>query len=301
MKILLFGKDGQVGWELQRSLAPLGEIVACGRRNIDLADLDGIRRLIRQQQPDFIVNAAAYTAVDKAENEPEVANTINRDAPGAMAEEAAKHGAWLIHYSTDYVFDGEKKSPYTETDAANPLNVYGVTKLAGEEMIRSSKCSHLIFRSSWVFSEFGANFPLAILHRAKERDRLDVVDDCIGAPTCAAFMADVTALAIYRLFHDAETARTASGTYHLTAAGETSWYEYAKFLVGCAKSKGVSVLATEKTIFPINSTKYPMSARRPKNSRLDCSKLTSHFGVTLPRWEARVERLITKLIRKQLL
>jgi len=232
MKILLFGKNGQVGWELQRSLAPLGELVAldsngkelCG----DFTDLDGIARTVREVAPDVIVNAAAHTAVDKAESETELVRAINALAPEVLAREAAALGAWLVHYSTDYVFDGSGDYPWIETDATAPLSVYGSTKLEGEQLIMQSGCQHLIFRTSWVYAARGANFAKTMLRLAKKRDELKVVSDQHGAPTSAELIADVTALCLYRLQNDPLLAGTASGTYHLVAAGETSWHGYAQ-------------------------------------------------------------------------
>lgn len=297
MKILLIGRDGQVGWELQRALSPLGELISLGRQQADLTDLEAIRSCVRTHRPDIIVNAAAYTAVDKAEIEPEKARLVNEVAVRVLAEEAAQLNAWLIHYSTDYVFDGKKTTAYIETDQALPLSVYGQTKLDGENAIRNSGCKHLIFRSSWVFSTHGANFPLAILRRAIERDQIDVVSDSVGAPTSANLIADITAEVLYRITWDPLLATSTNGTYHLVASGRTSWYDYAKFLVGMAKKKGIPVKVVTNKIFPVSADTYKTAAKRPKNSQLDNKKLCDHFGLVLPEWEVHAERFINELAR----
>jgi len=297
VKILLLGKDGQVGWELQRSLSPLGELVSLGRKDVDLKDIDGLRRCIRHHRPDFIVNAAAYTAVDKAESESEKARLINADAVNVMAEEASQLNAWLVHYSTDYVFDGAKSSAYNESDLTAPLSVYGQTKLAGENAVRNSGCKHLILRSSWVYSIHGVNFPFAILRRALELEHIDVVDDSFGAPTGADLIADVTALILYRIATDHELANSATGTYHLVASGETSWYEYAKLLIGLAKKKGLPVKVVPNKVFPVSGDSYKTAAKRPKNCRLDNSKISEKFGLTLPNWKDHVARFVDELVK----
>lgn len=297
MKILLIGKDGQVGWELQRILLSLGELIALGRQQVDLTDLNAIRNCIRLNRPDFIVNAAAYTAVDKAEIEPEKARLINELAVRVLAEEAAHINAWLVHYSTDYVFDGEKSTAYIETDQTLPLSVYGQTKLNGEQAIRDIACKHLIFRSSWIYSIHGANFPLAILRRAIERDQIDVVNDSLGAPTSASLVADITAQVLYRITWDPELASTVSGTYHLVASGSTSWYDYAQFLVGLAKKNGIPLRVMANKIFPVSAESYKTAAKRPKNSQLDNKKICSQFGLVLPEWEVGVERFVNELFK----
>lgn len=301
MKILLIGKDAQVGWELQRALSPLGELVSLGRLQADLTDLDAIRSCVRLHRPDFIVNAAAYTAVDKAEIEPEKARLVNELAVRALAEEAVQLNAWLVHYSTDYVFDGKKATAYIETDQALPLSVYGQTKLDGEQAIRNSGCKHLILRSSWIYSIHGANFPLAILRRAIERDQIDVVNDCVGAPTSASLIADITAHILYRITWDALLATSATGTYHLVASGRTSWYDYANFLVGMAKKKGLPVKVATNKIFPVSADTYKTTAKRPQNSRMDNKKLCDRFGLVLPEWEVHVERFVNELVEPKLL
>ena len=296
MKILLFGKNGQVGWELQRSLAPLGELVAldahsrelCG----DLADLDGIARTVREVAPDVIVNAAAHTAVDKAESEPERARAINALAPGVLAQEAARANAWLVHYSTDYVFDGSGNKPWLETDAPAPLNVYGATKLEGEQLIIQSGCRHLIFRTSWVYGTRGGNFAKTMLRLAQERDALKVIDDQIGAPTGADLLADVTAHAIRAARQRPEL----SGLYHLVAAGETSWHGYAGFVLDHAQRAGVPLKVAPDAIKAVPSSAFSTPAKRPLNSRLDTAKLRSAFGLALPVWQTGVTRMLTEIL-----
>ena len=294
MKILLFGKNGQVGWELQRSLAPLGELVAldadsrelCG----DFTDLDGLIQTIRAVAPDVIVNAAAHTAVDKAESEPELVRTINALAPGMLAREAQRCNAWLIHYSTDYVFDGSGDRPWRETDSTAPLSVYGATKLEGEQLIRQSGCKHLIFRTSWVYGARGGNFAKTMLRLAQERDQLTVINDQIGAPTGADLLADVTAHAI-------RAARPElSGLYHLVAAGETSWHGYAGFVLDHARRAGIALKVAPEAIQPVPTSAFPTPAKRPLNSRLDTAKLRSAFGLTLPMWQNGVARMLAEVL-----
>jgi dTDP-4-dehydrorhamnose reductase len=295
MKILLLGKDGQVGWELQRALLPLGELLSLGRQDVDLTDLDAIRSCVRLQRPTIIVNAAGYTAVDKAEIEAVKARSVNELAVRVLAEEALQLDCWLIHYSTDYVFDGKKTTAYDENDEALPLSVYGETKLDGENAIINSGCKYLILRSSWVYSIRGANFPLAILRRAIERDQIDVVSDSVGAPTSASLIADITAHVLYRLTWDSLLKNSVSGTYHLAASGKTSWYEYANFLVGLAKKNGLPVRVAANKIFPVSSESYKTAAKRPQNSQLNTKKLCDKFGLVIPEWEVHVERFINEL------
>ncbi len=297
MKILLLGKNGQVGWELQRSLAPLGELVALntGSRELcgDFTDPDGIIQTIRAVAPDVIVNAAAYTAVDKAESEAELARTINALAPSVLAQEAKRGNAWLIHYSTDYVFDGSGDKPWRETDATAPLNVYGSTKLEGEQLIQQSACHHLIFRTSWVYGTRGGNFAKTMLRLAQERDSLAVVNDQIGAPTGSDLLADITAHAI-------RAARPElSGLYHLAAAGETSWHGYANFVIDFARRTGMPIKVAPDAIQPVPTSAFPTVAKRPLNSRLDTTKLQSAFGLTLPVWQNGVTRMLTEILDKQ--
>jgi dTDP-4-dehydrorhamnose reductase len=297
MKILLLGKGGQVGWELQRSLAPLGELVAlefdstdyCG----DFTNLAGLAETVRQVKPDVIVNAAAHTAVDRAESEPELVRTINALAPGVLADEAERLGAWLIHYSTDYVFDGSGTTPWKETDATGPLGVYGQTKREGEQAV--AHCSrHLIFRTSWVYAARGANFAKTMLRLAKERDELKVIADQIGAPTGAELLADVTAHAI-RTVQTTPDGQTLAGLYHLVAGGETSWYDYAKFVVEYARRVDLPLRVAPDAILPIATTDYPTPAKRPLNSRLDTQKLQSAFGLLLPDWKDGVQRMLAEI------
>ncbi len=298
MKILLFGKGGQVGWELQRSLAPLGELVAlefdstdyCG----DFTDLAGLAESVRRVKPDVIVNAAAHTAVDKAESEPDLVRTINALAPGVLADEAEKLGAWLIHYSTDYVFDGSGTTPRKETDPTGPLGVYGLTKLEGEQAV--ARCTrHLIFRTSWVFAARGANFAKTMLRLAKERDQLKVIADQIGAPTGAELLADVTAHAI-RTVKTMPDGQKLAGLYHLAAAGETSWHGYAQFVIERAQALGETLKAGPNNVLPITTADYPTPAQRPANSRLDTTKLRTTFGLHLPDWKDGVRRMLVEML-----
>lgn len=297
MKILLLGKNGQVGWELQRSLAPLGELVALDRHLVDglcgdLSNLESLRATIRQIKPDVIVNAAAYTAVDKAESETELADRVNGLASGVMAEEAASLGAWLVHYSTDYVFSGQGVMPWQETDPVAPVNHYGVSKLAGEQAIIASGCKHLIFRTSWVYGARGNNFAKTMLRLAKDRETLSVIADQIGAPTGADLIADVTALAIQQVIKRPELA----GLYHLAAAGEVSWHGYASLVIDFAKAQGEELAV--KTVSPIETTAYPTPARRPLNSRLNTQKLRNNFSLHLPDWQSGVTRMLREVLNK---
>ena len=278
MNILLAGRNGQVGWELQRTLQPVGKVTAVGHAELDLADAAAVRRKLDEVRPDVIVNAAAYTAVDKAESEPEQANAVNAAAPALLAQEAARRGALLIHYSTDYVYDGAKAAPYVETDPTNPLGAYGRSKLAGEEGIRASGCDHLIFRTSWVYAARGANFLRTILRLAAEREELRIVMDQIGAPTWARLIAEATALALRQALAERRHGRFESGLFHLACAGETSWHGFASAIV--ASRSGLRV----KTVTPITTADYPLPAPRPANSRLDTSAFRARFGLALPDW-----------------
>jgi dTDP-4-dehydrorhamnose reductase len=275
MKILLTGCAGQLGRELKRSLASLGELVACDRQQLDLAQPEALRAAVRAIAPTAIVNAAAYTAVDKAEAEPELAEAINAVAPGILAEEAHRLGALLIHYSTDYVFDGAKPAPYTEDDIPAPLSAYGRSKRAGELAIASAGGRHLIFRTSWVYSLHGANFMKTMLRLGRERAELRVVGDQFGAPTWTRHLADVTALILAR-------PNSPNGLYHLAAAGETSWHGYAEAIFAEAQRTGL--LDKSPVIHRITSVDYPLPAARPANSRLDCSHFRRDFGLALPDW-----------------
>lgn len=298
MKILLLGKNGQVGWELQRSLAPLGEVLALDSNDTtycgDFTNLQGLAESIRKIKPDVIVNAAAYTAVDKAESEPDLAQTINADALAVLAQEAKLLDAWLIHYSTDYVFAGDGTAAWQENDATGPLSVYGVTKLAGEQAIQASGCKYLIFRTSWVYGARGNNFAKTMLRLATERDSLTVIDDQIGAPTGADLLADVTAHAI----RSVQAAPELSGLYHLVAGGETSWHGYASFVIDTAKKMGEKLKTEVETISPVPTSAFPTPAKRPNNSRLDTRKLQRCFALTLPDWQAGVVRMLTEFIEK---
>lgn len=296
MKILLLGKGGQVGWELQRSLAPLGELIAldfdskplCG----DFTNLTGLAETVRSVAPDIIVNAAAHTAVDKAESEPELARTINALAPGVLAQEAKRANAWLIHYSTDYVFDGSGEQAWREQDATAPLNVYGATKLAGEQAIVSSGCKHLIFRTSWVYGARGGNFAKTMLRLAQERDSMKVIDDQFGAPTGADLLADITSHAIRTAVQQPEV----SGLYHLVAGGVTSWHEYAGIVIAYARSHGVAIKVAQGAIHPVATSAFPTPAKRPLNSRLNTDKLQHTFNLTLPDWQVGVERMLDEVL-----
>lgn len=299
LKILLLGKNGQVGWELQCSLAPLGELVALDAKSQhlcgDLSNLEGIAQTIRDVAPDIIVNAAAHTAVDKAESEPELARTVNSLAPGILAQEAKRSGAWLIHYSTDYVFDGTGGLPWLETDDTGPLSVYGKTKLEGEEAIRASGCKHLIFRTSWVYAARGNNFAKTMLKLAQERDSLKVINDQVGAPTGADLLADVTAHAIRTALHRPEV----SGLYHLVAKGQISWHGYASFVIDFARQAGVEIKVAPEAIQSVSTSAFPAAAKRPSNSRLDTSRLQKTFGLNLPHWQSGVTRMLTEILEKQ--
>jgi dTDP-4-dehydrorhamnose reductase len=295
MKILLVGKDGQVGWELQRSLALLGEVTAVGRAEADLTIPDSLRTLVRQIDPDIIVNAAAYTAVDKAESDAGTAYLVNAEAVGVLADEAARADAWLVHYSTDYVFDGEKSTPYQEDDATGPLSVYGKSKLAGEEQIRQRHAKHLIFRTSWVFAARGGNFAKTMLRLAKERNELKVVADQFGAPTSAELIADATALALQKIVQASDGGHALAGTYHLTASGQTSWHQYAQYVIGLAHTTGVALSTAPESVIAIPATSYPVPAPRPRNSCMSTEKFRQAFGLQLPDWRYHVQRLVAEL------
>ncbi len=296
MRILLTGKHGQVGFELQRALAPLGEVHAVGHAECDLADASALCKVVRSVKPDLIVNSAAYTAVDKAESEPELAHAVNAVAPGVLGEEAAKQGAWVVHYSTDYVFDGTKPSAYTEGDLTNPLSVYGQTKRDGEVTLQESGARYLMLRTSWVVGAQGSNFAKTILRLARERESLNVVADQYGAPTSAALLADVTAHLIQRRQRDGDE-QFSYGLYHLAAGGETTWCEYARFVVSEAKVVDTPLKLSPDTIRAVPSSEYPTAAKRPANSRLDTSKLCGTFGLELPSWQSGVQRALQKILR----
>ncbi|KNC09837.1 dTDP-4-dehydrorhamnose reductase [Klebsiella sp. RIT-PI-d] len=293
MNILLFGKSGQVGWELQRALAPLGNLTAldfnstdfCG----DFTKPEGVAETVRRLRPDVIVNAAAHTAVDKAESEPDLAYLLNAQSVEAIAHEAQKLGAWVVHYSTDYVFPGDGEMPWTETDATGPLNVYGDTKLAGEQALQQHCDKHLIFRTSWVYAGKGNNFAKTMLNLAKTRDTLSIISDQFGAPTGAELLADCTAHAIRTALLKPEVA----GLYHLVASGITTWADYAELVFAQARQAGIELAVQEVKKVPTSA--YPTPARRPNNSRLSTEKFQSTFDLQLPQWQAGVERMLAEL------
>jgi dTDP-4-dehydrorhamnose reductase len=296
MKILLLGCNGQVGWELQRSLAPLGEVTALdfdtpGPWRADFSQPESLAPLVQALAPEVIVNAAAHTAVDRAESEPELARALNATAPGVLAREAAARGAWLLHYSTDYIFDGSGSTPRGEDAEPGPLSVYGRTKLEGEQLIRASGCRHLILRTSWVYAARGGNFARTMLKLAAEREALKVIDDQFGAPTGADLLADVSAHALRVLQSNPGLA----GSYHCVAGGETSWYAYARFVIEWARARGLPVKVASDAIRPVPTSAYPTAAQRPLNSRLDTARLQAAFGLRLPHWQAGVERLLTEI------
>jgi len=294
MKILLLGKGGQVGWELQRALAPLGALVALDvddtGYHADFSRPAGLADTVAALRPDVIVNAAAHTAVDKAESEADLARRINAEAPAVLAHAAASIGALLVHYSTDYVFDGSGDQPRAEDAATAPLSVYGRTKLEGEQAIQASGCRHLIFRTSWVYAARGGNFAKTMLRLARERDRLTVIDDQIGAPTGAELLADATAHAIRATLADGAKA----GLYHLVAGGQTSWNGYAAFVLEQARALGVEIRATAVDAVPTSA--FPTPAARPLNSRLDTRRFQQAFGLVLPHWQAGVARMLRETL-----
>ena len=296
MKLLLLGKGGQVGWELQRSLAPLGELIALDFDSTefpaDFSRPESLAETVLQVRPDVIVNAAAHTAVDKAESEPDFARLLNATSPGVIARAAQEVGALMVHYSTDYVFDGSGTEPWLETDETGPLSVYGSTKLEGEKLVAANCARHLIFRTSWVYAARGGNFAKTMLRLAKERDRLTVIDDQFGAPTGADLLADVTAHAIRETLRAPENA----GLYHLVAGGETSWHGYASFVLEQARAAGQVLKVAPGAVDPVPTSAFPTSAKRPLNSRLDTSKVQSTFGLTLPHWQAGVARMLQETL-----
>lgn len=297
MNILLVGCNGQVGWELQRALAPLGKLTACDFDSpeplrADFSKPESLRALVDMIQPQVIVNAAAHTAVDKAESEPDLARALNATAPGVLAEAARARGALLVHYSTDYVFDGSGQAPRTEDAPTGPLSVYGQTKLEGEQAIAASGCAHLILRTSWVYAARGGNFARTMLRLAAERDALQVIHDQVGAPTGADLLADVTAHAIRAVRERPEL----QGLYHCVAAGETSWYDYARFVIEWARAQGRPIRVAPEAIAPIATAAYPTPARRPLNSRLDTHRLQASFGLRLPHWQQGVERMLREIL-----
>jgi dTDP-4-dehydrorhamnose reductase len=296
-RLLITGSNGQLGFELQRALAPLGEVVAFARDVCDLSNPDSILAAVRAAKPDVIFNAGAYTAVDKAESEPDLANAINAVAPGIIGEEAAKIGALVIHYSTDYVFDGTNAEAYLENDTPNPLGVYGTTKLAGEQALATSRAMHLIFRTSWVYGLNGKNFIKTILRLASERAELKIVADQFGAPTGAAFLADVSAQVAVRYLREGADSFP-FGLYHLVASGETSWHEFARHVVAKATTADWKLQATPDRILPITTSQYPTPAARPANSRLNTSKFSEAFGLQLPDWHIGVDQVMDLLLQR---
>ncbi len=298
MKILLLGKNGQVGWELQRSLAPLGEVLALDRHSThycgDLSKPEELAQTVLAYKPDFIVNAAAHTAVDKAESEPELAKLLNTDAPAALAKAAAQVGAWLVHYSTDYVFDGSGTHARQEGEGTGPLSVYGQTKLDGEKAIAASGCKYLIFRTSWVYAARGGNFAKTMLRLAQERDKLTVINDQHGAPTGADLIADVTAHAMRRVLNTQNTAL--GGVYHLVASGETTWHGYASHVIRQAKCIKPDLPIKVAEVAPVPTSAFPTPATRPLNSRLCTAKLQQAFGLVLPPWQQGVDRMLTEIL-----
>ncbi len=301
MNILLLGKNGQVGWELQRSLAPLGQLIALDREGHrmadqdlcgDLSDLAGLARTVHAVRPHVIVNAAAYTAVDKAESEVDLARRLNAEAPGVLAQAAHEVGAWLVHYSTDYVFNGSGHAPWQEGDATGPLNAYGLTKLEGEQRILQASRQHLILRTSWVYAARGGNFAKTMLRLARECERLTIIDDQFGAPTGAELIADVTAHCVRHLLRTGE----GQGTYHLAAGGETTWHSYARHVIAQAKQLRPDAGWQAHTIDPVPTSAFPTPARRPHNSRLNTALLKSTFALTLPPWQQGVDRMLQEIL-----
>ena len=300
LKILLLGKNGQVGWELQRSLAPLGEVIALDRHSTDfcgdISHLDLLAQTVRAIQPNVIVNAAAHTAVDKAESEPDLARTLNALAPEVLAVEAAKLGAWLVHYSTDYVFDGSGDTPWVESDATGPLSVYGRTKLEGETLITKSNPRHLIFRTSWVYAARGGNFAKTMLRLGQEREKLTVINDQFGAPTGADLIADVTAHAIRQVMQNGTSGDALAGIYHLVASGCTTWFDYAKHVLAQAQQAQVAIKFKATQVEPVTTSAFPTPALRPHNSRLNTDKLQRTFALTLPPWQDGVNRMLAEIL-----
>ena len=294
MKILLTGKNGQLGFELQRALAPLGEVVAVDQADCNLADADALRALVRSVAPDLIVNPAAYTAVDKAESDQALAFAVNAEAPRILAEEGARRGALVLHYSTDYVFDGTKEGAYTEDDAPNPQSVYGRSKHEGELALAKANPRHLILRTSWVVGAHGGNFAKTMLRLAAEREHLAVVADQFGAPTSAALLADISALLVCQ--HQREgTENFPYGIYHTAAAGETTWYDYARFVIAEAMAAGKALKTSPDAVAPLTTDQYPTPARRPTNSRLDTSRFRTTFNLRLPPWQEGVRHVLQQI------
>jgi dTDP-4-dehydrorhamnose reductase len=293
MKILLLGKNGQVGWELQRSLAPLGEVLALDRLSTshcgDLSNLEGLAETVRVFRPQVVVNAAAYTAVDKAESDSRNAHLVNALAPEVLSRACAALDALLVHYSTDYVFDGSGQTPWLETDATGPLNVYGQSKLAGEQGIAKQGAKHVIFRTSWVYGTEGGNFAKTMLRLAQEREKMAVINDQFGAPTGAALLADITAMCL-------QQPQALSGIYHLAAAGETTWHAYAEYVLQTAKRLKPEIAYKVKEVAAVPTSEFPTPAQRPLNSRLNCSRLQKDLQCQLPHWQKGVESMLSKIL-----
>lgn len=301
LKLLLLGKSGQVGFELNRALATLGKVIAFDRMGCDLTDASTVRNLVTQTKPDVIVNAAAYTAVDRAETDSELAYAVNAVAPGVLGEAAAKVGALVIHYSTDYVFDGNKEGSYLESDATNPQSIYGASKLAGELALAGSGAKFLIFRTSWVVGAYGGNFAKTMLRLASQKFELKVVSDQLGAPTSASLIADVTAHVIRQVLPSVEDRGAFSsyqGTYHLVASGVTNWHEYACHIIDRARDAGQPVTVAPNAVLPIQTKDYPTPAKRPHNSRLDTQKISDTFGLLMPDWRDGVDHILDQLFQK---
>ena len=299
MKILLFGKNGQVGWELNRALAPLGEIVALGRQEADFSNPEYLREIVRETSPDVIVNAAAYTAVDRAEEEKQLSELINATAPAVLAQEAKHTNALLVHYSTDYVFDGASNSPYQETDAPNPINQYGRTKLAGERAVHSSGCDYLIFRTSWVYASRGKNFLLAIIRLARKKNELRIVADQIGSPTSARLVAEATAICLFQSCREIEKGIFASGLYHLSASGHTSWHGFAKEILGYIQDEIGGKMALSE-IHAISTDEYQVLAERPVYSRLSSNALEQKFNLVMPGWQVPLRMCLEELFESRI-
>ena len=295
MKLLLFGSNGQVGWKLQKYLAPLGEMKICGRDNVDFNNLHELRNVIKTFIPDVIINAAAYTNVDKAESDIDQSFQVNTNAVELLANEAKRLDAWLIHYSTDYVFDGSKLSPYDEEDETNPQTIYGKSKLEGERLIAKSGCKHLIFRTSWIYSVRGKNFLKTIISLAKNQNELRVVSDQVGAPTSAELVANISTLCVYRIFLNQLESRQISGIYHLTASGSASWHGFAKHFLNKAESHGEVFLVKSSEIIAISSSELILPAKRPLNSVLSSEKLCRTFNLALPSWQVLADRVINEI------
>lgn len=293
VKIVLFGKNGQLGWELQRALAPLGTLIAFSSVEADFSQPEGVVRILREVRPDVIINAAAFTAVDRAESEPQQAHLLNALTVDAIAKEAQRSGAWLVHYSTDYVFPGSGDRPWKEEDEPAPLNVYGQSKLAGERAVQTQCAKHLIFRTSWVYASRGTNFAKTMLRLATSRHQLSVINDQFGAPTGADLLADCTAHALLRALNSPEVA----GLYHLTASGVTTWYDYACLLFAEARNAGITL--TLKQPDPVPTSQYPTPAQRPLNSRLNNRHFQQTFGLRLPEWQVGVQRMLSEITTPQ--